>query len=105
MYCICTQYLVGAHFALITASIFHGMEVISSLKYVNLCTQYLVGAPLAQIPASVRCGMEAISLWHRFSLENIPYGVQVRHVGLPIQHSNIMVSKALGSGFGSVARC
>ncbi len=59
MYFICTQYLVGAHFALITASIFHGMEVISSLKYVNLCTQYLVGAPLAQILASVRCGMEA----------------------------------------------
>ncbi len=28
-YCICTQYLVGAHFALITASIRRGMEVIS----------------------------------------------------------------------------
>ncbi len=28
-YCICTQYLVEAHFALITASIRRGMEVIS----------------------------------------------------------------------------
>ncbi len=27
IYCICTQYLVGAPFALITASIRHGMEV------------------------------------------------------------------------------
>ncbi len=33
------------------------------------------------------------------------YGVQVRHVGWPIKHSNIMVSKALGSGFGTVGRC
>ncbi len=29
IYCICTQYSVGAHFALITASIWCGMEVIS----------------------------------------------------------------------------
>ncbi len=29
IYCICTQYLVGAPFALITGSIRHGMEVIS----------------------------------------------------------------------------
>ncbi len=29
IYCICTQYLVGAPFALITASIQHGMAVIS----------------------------------------------------------------------------
>ncbi len=29
IYCICTQYLVGAPFTLITASIWHGMEVIS----------------------------------------------------------------------------
>ncbi len=29
IYCICTQYLVGAPFALITASIRRGMEVIS----------------------------------------------------------------------------
>ncbi len=27
IYCICIQYLVGAHFALITASSWHGMEV------------------------------------------------------------------------------
>ncbi len=29
IYCICTQYMVGAPFALITASIWRGMEVIS----------------------------------------------------------------------------
>ncbi len=29
IYCICTQYLVAAPFALITASIRRGMEVIS----------------------------------------------------------------------------
>ncbi len=29
IYCICTLYLVGAHFALITTSIRHGMEVLS----------------------------------------------------------------------------
>ncbi len=29
IYCICTQYLIGAPFALITASIRRGMEVIS----------------------------------------------------------------------------
>ncbi len=29
IYCICTQYLVGAPFALITASMWRGMEVIS----------------------------------------------------------------------------
>ncbi len=41
-------------------------------------------------------------------LENIPYipdGVQVRHVDWPIKRSNIMVSKPLGIGFGSVGRC
>ncbi len=83
-------------------------------------------APLAQIPASVRCGMEAISLWQcwgtiepstrlycwieSFSLFSWKYPidsmcVQVRNVGWPIKHSNIMVSKALGSGFGTVGRC
>ncbi len=29
IYCMCTQYLLGAHFALITVSIRRGMEVIS----------------------------------------------------------------------------
>ncbi len=33
IYCICTQYLVGAPFALITASIRRGMEVISLWHY------------------------------------------------------------------------
>ena len=38
-------------------------------------------------------------------LHNIPqilYGVQVRRVGRPIEHSNTMVSKPFTSGFGTV---
>ncbi len=31
-----------------------------------------------------------------------PYDVQVSHVGWPIKHCNITVSKPLGSGFGTV---
>ncbi|KAL0963958.1 hypothetical protein UPYG_G00315780 [Umbra pygmaea] len=41
-------------------------------------------------------------------LHNIPqilYGVQVRRVGRPIEHSNTMVSKPFTSGFGTVSRC
>ncbi len=34
IYCICTQYLVGAPFALITASIQRGMEVIIGMEVV-----------------------------------------------------------------------
>ncbi len=32
IYCTCTQYMVGAPFALITASIQHGMEVVAIWK-------------------------------------------------------------------------
>ena len=44
----------------------------------------------------------------QFPLHNIPqilYGVQVRRVGRPIEHSNTMVSKQFTSGFGTVSRC
>ena len=44
----------------------------------------------------------------QLSLHNIPqilYGVQVRRVGRPIEHSNTMVSKPFTSGFGTVSRC
>ncbi len=41
-----------------------------------------------------------LKISHRFYM-----AVQVRHVGWPIKHSNIMVSKSLGSGFGTVGRC
>ncbi len=37
-----------------------------------------------------------------FKISPIPDGVQVRHVVWPIKHRNIMVSKPLGSAFGSV---
>ncbi len=30
---------------------------------------------------------------------------RIRHVGWPIKHSNIVVSKPFGSGFGTVGRC
>ncbi len=42
IYCICTQYLVGVPFALITASIRHGMEVISLWHCKMLLTLSLV---------------------------------------------------------------
>uniref|UniRef100_A0A9J8C6G5 Tc1-like transposase DDE domain-containing protein n=1 Tax=Cyprinus carpio carpio TaxID=630221 RepID=A0A9J8C6G5_CYPCA len=44
----------------------------------------------------------------QLSLHNIPqilYGVQVRRVGRPIEHSNTLVSKPFTSGFGTVSRC
>ncbi len=84
----------------------------------------LVRAPLAQAPASVRCGMEAISMWHCLGniepsahldcwnrlhlifLLKISHGFQMGvrsgmfaclHVCWLIKHSNIMVSKPLGT--------
>ncbi|CAJ0938390.1 unnamed protein product [Ranitomeya imitator] len=41
----------------------------------------------------------------RMRFANILYGVQVRRVGRPIEHSNAMVSKPFTSGFGTVSRC
>uniref|UniRef100_A0A9J7ZP51 Tc1-like transposase DDE domain-containing protein n=1 Tax=Cyprinus carpio carpio TaxID=630221 RepID=A0A9J7ZP51_CYPCA len=39
-------------------------------------------------------------------IENLwDYGVQVRRVGRPIEHSNTMVSKPFTSSFGTVSRC
>ncbi len=56
IYCICTQYLVGAPFALITASIRHGMEVIS--------LWHCWGGMEAQVPLTVAfSSSEADSLW------------------------------------------
>ena len=42
---------------------------------------------------------------HLAYIPQILYGVQVRRVGRPIEHSNTMVSKPFTSGFGTVSRC
>ncbi|KAI5097873.1 transient receptor potential cation channel subfamily M member 7, partial [Silurus meridionalis] len=54
IYCICTQYVVGAPFALITASIGRGMEEIRLWH----------GGDQSVAWRRSVCGMEVISLWH-----------------------------------------
>jgi len=39
------------------------------------------------------------------NIPQIPYGVQVRRVGRPNEHSNTMVRKPFTSGFGTVSTC
>ncbi len=101
IYCICTQYLVGAPFALITASIRRGMEVI------NLW--HCWGGMEAQISLTVAFSSSAffgllfliflLTIPHRFS------GVQVWWVCWPVKHTNTMVIKPTFGTFGSVGRC
>ncbi len=55
IYYICTQYLVGAHFALITASIRRGMEVLSSLP-----------------KGTLHCVLFRGSLWERLQHDRLP---------------------------------
>ncbi len=71
IYCICTQYLVGAPFALITASIRHGMEVISLWRSAT-------GGMEAQVSLIVAFSLSAffvllfliclLTITHRFSM-------------------------------------
>ncbi len=105
IYCICTQYLVGAPFALITASIRRGMEVIS--------LWHCWGGMEAQVSLTVAFSSSALlglvslifllTIPHRFSM--ILYGVQVRRVCWPIKHSKTMVIEPAFGTFGSVGRC
>ncbi len=75
IYCICTQYMVGAPFALITASIQRGMEVIS--------LWHCWGGVEAQVSLAVAFSSSVFFglsfLICVFSLDNtqILYGVQV----------------------------
>ncbi len=66
IYCICTQYLVGAPFALITASIRRGMEVIS--------LWHCRGGMEAQVSLTVAFSSSAffLSLVSHFPLDNTP---------------------------------
>ncbi len=69
IYCICTQYLVGAPFALITASIRHGMEVISGTAGVAWKPRFLWQWPSAHLHFLVSCF--SFSSWqypNRFSM-------------------------------------
>ncbi len=78
IYCICTQYLAGAPFALITASIRRGMEVIS----------------LWHCWGGLQFIFIILSLVFHFTLDNTPYilyGVQVWWVCWLIKHANTMV--------------
>ncbi len=88
IYCICTQYLVGAPFALITASIQRGMEVISLWHCWGGMEAQV--ALIAAFSSSALLGLVSLifllTIPHRFSM-----GVQVRRVCWPIKHSNTMV--------------
>ncbi len=100
IYCICTQYLVGASFALITASIRRGTEVIR--------LWHCWGGMEAQVYLTVAFSSSAFfwSLVSHFPLDNIPkilFGVQVWWVCWPVQHT--MVIWPTFSAFGSVGRC
>ncbi len=80
-YCICTQYLVGAPFAFITASIRRGMEVISLWH----CSGGYGS------PGFFDSGLQLIcifwSLVSHFPLDKILYGVQVWWVCWPVNTS------------------
>ncbi len=105
IYCICIQYLVGAPFALITASIRRGMEVIS--------LWHCSGGMEAQVSLTVAFRSSALlglvsllfllTILHRFAM--ILYGVQVWRVCWSIRHSNTMVIEPAFGTFGSVGRC
>ncbi len=97
IYSICTQYLVGAPFALITASIRRGMEVIS--------LWHCWGGMEAQVSLTVAFSSSALlGLVSLIFLLTIPH-VQVRRVCWPIKHSNTMVIEPAFGTFGSVGRC
>ncbi len=95
IYCICTQYLVRAPFALITDSIWRGMEVIS--------LWHCWGGMEAQVALTVAFSSSALlGLVSLIFLMTIP---QVWRVCWPIKHSNTMVIEPAFGTFGSVGRC
>ncbi len=69
IYCICTQYLEGAPFALITASIRRGMEVISLWHcWGGMKPRFLWQWPSAHLHFLVSCFSFSSWQYHRFSL-------------------------------------
>ncbi len=101
IYCICTQYLVGAPFALITASIRRGME---GDQFVHCW-----GGMEAQVSLTVAFSSSALlglvslifllTIPHRFSMGSGQASL------LAIKHSNTMVIEPAFGTFGSVGRC
>ncbi len=97
-YCICTRYLVGAPFALITASIWRDMEMIS--------LWHCWGGMEAQVSLTVAFSSSAFSgLLFLIFLLTILYGVQVWWVCWPVRHTNTLVISPTFGAFGSVGRC
>ncbi len=93
IYCICTQYLVGAPFALITASIRRGMEVISLWHWGGM-------------EAKVSLTVAFFGLLFLIFLLTIPQGFSMGFrsgeiAGIPHQHHGHLHFGA----FGSVGRC
>ncbi len=69
IYCICTQYLVGAPFALITASIRRGMEVISLWHcWGGMKPRFLWQWPSAHLHFLVSFLVFLLTILHRFSM-------------------------------------
>ncbi len=93
IYCICTQYLVGAPFAIITASIRRGMEVISLWHWGGM-------------EAKVSLTVAFFGLLFLIFLLTIPQGFSMGFrsgeiAGIPHQHHGHLNFGA----FGSVGRC
>ncbi len=101
IYCICTQYLVGAPFALITASIRRGMEVIS--------LWHCWGGMEAQVSLTVAFSSSACWVWclssssWQYPIDSLWGSGQASC--WPIKHSNTMVIEPAFGTFGSVGRC
>ncbi len=94
IYCICTQYWVGAPFALITASIRRGMEVISLWHCCGgMKPRFLWQWPSAHLHFLVSC----------FSFSSWQYPID--SLCWPVKHINTMVIYPTFGAFGSVGRC
>ncbi len=100
-YCICTQYLVGAPFDLITASIRRGMEVISLWHcWGGMEAQVSWQWPSGHLHCWVWC--LSSSSW-QYPIDSLWGSGLV--VCWPIKHSNTMVIEPAFGTFGSVGRC
>ncbi len=101
IYCVCTQSLVGAPFALITASIRRGMEVIS--------LWHCWGGMEAQGSLTVAFSSSAFfGLFFLIFLLTIPHRFSMGFrsgVCWPVKHTNTMVIEPIVCDFGSVGRC
>ncbi len=98
IYCICTQYLVGAPFALITASIRRGMEVISLWHcWGGVKPRFLWQWPSAHLHFLVSCF--SFSSW-QYLIDSLCSGL----VSLLGSQAHQVGHSTFGA-FGSVGRC